>query len=337
MSHPDLTIQPPTILGSWVLLIAQTVNSYGIDSHRLFKDAGIDMTDFKSNDARFPSSMMAQAWQNLILKTQDPYIGVRIAQLFKPSVFSALGIAMAGSRNIYEAMERCTRYSHFVSEGTITSMEEDEHQVAFVLSSNSQFQSLTHIYGISATLCCLLKIFREVAGESLKIKEVHFEQTLESKEPFEQFFGCPVHYGSNSNKIVIDKKQACIEQSFINTELISSLDGWVETQISKLKKHRLSTRIKKYLLEHLPHGEVDQAKVASDQAMCIRMLQRKLSKEGTTYKKILNEFRKDHAIKLIVEDNIPLSQISVLLGFNDQSNFTRAFKRWTGQTPNKYR
>ncbi len=281
--------------------------------------------------------MVAHAWQNAVLKTQDPFIAIRVAQLFKSTTYSALGMAMAASRNVYDAMKRCIRYSHIVSEGTIASMEENEDQIAFVLSSRPQFRSLTHIYGISATLCCMLNIFREIGGESLKFKEVHFEQSLESKLPFEQFFGCPIHYNSNCNKIVIEKKQAYLEQPFIHAELSCSLDSWIEAQLAKHQKNRLATRVKKYLLAQLHNGELDLAKVASDFAMSTRMLQRKLSKEGTTYKQILNEFRRDHAIKLILDDNIPLSQISMQIGFNDQANFTRAFKRWTGTTPYKYR
>ncbi len=337
MPHADLTIQSPSTLGSWVMLIAQTVDSYGVDSQTLFKEAGIDLTGKNNAETRFQSSMVALAWQDAVLKTQDPYIAIRVAQLFKSTTYSALGMAMAASRNVYDAMKRCIRYSHIVSEGTLASMEENDEQIAFVLSSRPQFHSHTHIYGISATLCCLFKIFREIGGESLTFKEVHFEQALESKLPFEHFFGCPIYYDSNCNKAVIEKKQAYLEQPFIHTELSCSLDKWIEAQLEKHQNNQVSTQVNKYLLENIATDELDLAKVASDFAMSIRMLQRKLQQEGTTYKQLLNDFRKAHAIKLITQQKLPLSQVSLLLGFNDQSNFTRAFKRWTGTTPYKYR
>ncbi len=77
MSYPDQTVQSPTTLGNWILLIAQAVDSYGVDSNVLFRDAGIDLTDIKNNQTRFPTALLAQAWQNAVQKTQDPYIAIR--------------------------------------------------------------------------------------------------------------------------------------------------------------------------------------------------------------------------------------------------------------------
>jgi len=335
MNPPDLTT--PTTLGNWVLLIAQAVDSYGVDSECLFKSAGIDLADIKKNETRFLTSQMTDAWQKSVLKTQDPYIAIRVAKLFKSTSYSALGMAMAASRNVYDAIKRCCRYSHFVSEGTMASLEETDHEVAFVLSANPEFKSLTHIYGISATLCCMYQSFRELSGNSLRVKAIHFEQTFESKKPFENFFSCPVYYGSNSNKMVFDKKQAFTDQVFSNCELSSSLDEWIEGYLTRIRQDRLSNRIKKYFTEHMGHTQLDISDVACHLAMSIRMLQRKLHQEGTTYKQLLNDFKKARAIKLITQHKLPLSQVSLLLGFNDQSNFTRAFKRWTGTTPYKYR
>jgi len=336
MSQLNLT-NPPTTLGSWVLLVAQCLDSYGLDGNALCKEAGIDTDNLNMNETRIPTAMMVGLWEIAVQKTQDPYIAIRVAQFFKSTAYSALGISMSASRNVYDAIKRCCRYSHFVSEGTMASLEETDHEVAFVLSANPEFKSLTHIYGVSATLCCMYQSFRELSGNSLRVKAIHFEQTFESKKPFENFFSCPVYYGASSNKMVFDKKQAFTNQVFSNCELSSSLDEWIEGYLTRIRQDRLSTRIKQYFTENMGHVELELSAVARHLAMSIRMLQRKLHQEGTTYKQLLNDFRKAHAIKLITQHKIPLSQVSLLLGFNDQSNFTRAFKRWTGTTPYKYR
>ncbi len=337
MSQQNFTIQSPTTLGSWVLLVAQSIDSYGLDSHALCEEAGFKLADVNMNETRIPTAMMMNLWKIAVHKTQDPYIAIRVAQFFKSTAYSALGLSMSASRNVYEAIRRCVRYSHFVSEGTTASLEETENEVAFILTAKPEFRSLTHIYGISATLCCMVQSFRELNGNAVRIKAVHFEKSLESKKPFEKFFGCPVYYGASSNKIVIEKKYALSEQVFSNAELSCSLDEWIEAYLSKISQDRLSTRIKKYFNKQLGYAELEQSEVARHFALSTRMLQRKLSQEGCTYKQILNEFRKDHAIKLITQYKLPLAQVSLLVGFNDQSNFTRAFKRWTGTTPNKYR
>ncbi len=337
MYYKNLTTQTPTILGSWVLLVAKSINSYGVESDNIFKEAGIDLADIKKNDTRFPSAMMKKAWEIAVQRTQDPYIAIRVAHFFKPSSYSALGMSMAASRNIYDAIKRCVRYSHLISDSTISTLEETENDVALVLKSRPEFRYLTHIYGISATLCCMHYIFREVAGNSLRIKEVHFSEGFESTKPLEEFFSCPIFYDSNCNKIVFDKKCVFLEQSFTHSELTRSLDEWTEEYLAQKQEVNMSTLVQKSLLKNLTHSELDQDLIASDLGISIRKLQRMLSEEGTTYSILLNNFQKKLAIKLMSKNELPLSKVSTLLGFSCQSNFTRAFKRWTGTTPKKYR
>jgi AraC-like DNA-binding protein len=66
-------------------------------------------------------------------------------------------------------------------------------------------------------------------------------------------------------------------------------------------------------------------------------LQRALRSEGTSYRDLLEDTRRSLAEQYIAEQNYNLAQIAYLLGFADQSNFTRAFKRWTGMSPSEYR
>ena len=92
-----------------------------------------------------------------------------------------------------------------------------------------------------------------------------------------------------------------------------------------------------YLLNNLIYGDLDQEKVASSLAMSPRLLQRKLKKEGVVYSKMFDECRKKIAIKLIYSKQHPMSEVAFMLGFSDQGNFSRAFKRWTGSNPYQYR
>ena len=64
-----------------------------------------------------------------------------------------------------------------------------------------------------------------------------------------------------------------------------------------------------------------------------RSLQRRLKQEGTSYRDLIDAWRRDRALVLITQTRLPLSQVSLALGFADQSVFSRAFQRWHGQVP----
>ena len=82
---------------------------------------------------------------------------------------------------------------------------------------------------------------------------------------------------------------------------------------------------------------VSSRTLASALAMSTRSLQRSLQKEGVSFKELLEMTRQDMALKYIEEKQLSIIEICCLLGFSDQSNFTKAFKRWTGKTPYSYR
>jgi AraC-like DNA-binding protein len=70
--------------------------------------------------------------------------------------------------------------------------------------------------------------------------------------------------------------------------------------------------------------------------MSLRNLQRRLEEEGTSYRKALNETRRDIARSYLDEGHTSVTEIAFLLGFADTSGFSRAFRRLTGLSPRAY-
>ena len=68
-----------------------------------------------------------------------------------------------------------------------------------------------------------------------------------------------------------------------------------------------------------------------------RSIQRKLAAEGTSYKDLLDDVRKNMAIEYLKTTSLPLTEIAVRLGYSEAPNFINAFKRWTGKTPGEFR
>ena len=68
-----------------------------------------------------------------------------------------------------------------------------------------------------------------------------------------------------------------------------------------------------------------------------RTLQRRLSDRGYSFQTLVDDSRRELAKRLLKETDYPLAEIAFLTGFSEQSAFTRAFKRWAGQTPRSFR
>jgi AraC-like DNA-binding protein len=87
----------------------------------------------------------------------------------------------------------------------------------------------------------------------------------------------------------------------------------------------------------LGEDSVTEATIASDLHMSTRNLNRKLVAENTSFKALLLEIRSELASQYINDASLTLTEISYMLGFSEISSFSRAFKRWTGQSPSEVR
>jgi len=96
-------------------------------------------------------------------------------------------------------------------------------------------------------------------------------------------------------------------------------------------------RVTKSIVQNLPSGHANIEQVASDLFLSTRKLQRLLHFEDTSFIVLLNRIRQDLAERYIKDKNMDLTEIAFLLGFSEQSTFSRSFKRWTGISPTKYR
>jgi AraC-like DNA-binding protein len=95
--------------------------------------------------------------------------------------------------------------------------------------------------------------------------------------------------------------------------------------------------VKAILIDLLPSGEVTEESLAASLNLSQSSLQRRLKKEGTTYRAVLQEVRCNLAGRMLADGSKTLNEIAFLLGFAELSAFSRAFKRWTGMAPSAYR
>ena len=98
---------------------------------------------------------------------------------------------------------------------------------------------------------------------------------------------------------------------------------------------QLRTRVENAISSLLPHGKVVVDDVARSLGMSKRTLIRRLSDERLNFTEVRQQLRRELAIRYLDDPKLNISKIAWLLGFNEVSAFTHAFKRWTGKTPSQ--
>ena len=122
-----------------------------------------------------------------------------------------------------------------------------------------------------------------------------------------------------------------------NPQLAQINDQVMLNYLADLDKEDIVQQVKVAIIDQLPSGNVTDETISKAVFTSQRSLQRRLSEKGTTFKTILTEVRKDLALKYIHDRKLTLTEISFMLGFSEMSSFSRAFKRWTGESPKEFR
>jgi len=155
--------------------------------------------------------------------------------------------------------------------------------------------------------------------------------------PYEAFLGVPMQRGTRHR---VTFAAADARRPFLtwNEPLWAAFEPELRLRLANLDA-AVSTakRVRSALLEGIPSGLVTMEAIARKLALSKRTLQRRIEAEDTSYQQILNETREALARHYLEKTTLPVTEISFLLGFDEPNSFYRAFRRWTGLSPDSVR
>jgi len=338
MNTNTLIPNTPTTIGSWALLIAKAIDSYGLNSLELFSKSDIDLEAIKVNpDIRLPVKKMTELWQLAVKETNDECFALRLTKYFQPSTYSAAGLVFASSHNILEGFEKSLRYFKMTTDAAEHSLEKVDNKVILHINIPPENEPVSK-EAIEAFMSTLVSLSRYMTSEEFTPLEVSFmhDKSIYSQQ-YEAFFKCPVLFNQASHKITYALFDLEQPQMLANPSLARTLSYWVDDYLQRFSQKQISTKVKTYILENLLKEDIKLEQIADELNLGLRTLQRKLKVEGKSFNELLDECRYHLAAKLLTEQCVPLSEVSYMLGFSDQSAFTRAFRRWANTSPKHYR
>lgn len=325
-----------TALGSWIAVLAGTIDSMGVDSRVLLDAAGINAAQLKDPNARFPVRQTSRLWDLAIAATGEPLIGLLVAQRIKPTTFHALGYALMACSSLREMLHWLMRYAKVVSEAGEISLtfEQDTCHIDLTIAPGSQ----GHPAAVDALMYAIVRTCRLLLGSDVQVLEVWLQRAEpDDVQAFARAFRAPLCFGAPSNRIVFDSAVLDQPSLLANPDLARASEAVAADYLARLNQEDVCNRVRLVLVGLLPEGEPAQAKVAQALAMSERSLQRRLADAGTSFRELLNATRREQACMLLRSDAHSISEIAYLLGFGELSNFTRAFRRWMDCSPTEWR
>ncbi len=331
-----MTTKTQTILASAAGLLWKVIESYGLDPEPYFRNAHIDPKLINDPRARFSLATIDKIYSDLFEAVNDPCMGLKLGSLWHPSHMASLGYAWLASSTLNTALKRLSRYVRIINDAITVTLEEIDENIVITITSDDR--EIPTDYQQDSSSAILLTMCRANYGEGLNPVTVSFEHVGSAcSGEYYSFFRCPVEFGAKHNQMIFPLHVVNKQLTSSNPQLAQINDQVMLNYLADLDKEDIVQQVKVAIIDQLPSGNVTDETISKAVFTSQRSLQRRLSEKGTTFKTILTEVRKDLALKYIHDRKLTLTEISFMLGFSEMSSFSRAFKRWTGESPKEFR
>jgi AraC-like DNA-binding protein len=327
----------PTALASALRYLAESLEQdYAVDPRPLFARAGFPLERTHQSGARVSQRAVRRLWELAIAAAGDPACGLNVGRRVRPEGLHALGYAWMSSGNLVDAFNRFCRYAEVLITLPITrSLKAEAGGYRFTIAFPDAAHQ-PHEAGVDATLLALVSLAGQALGKPFQPLAVWLQHPCRTERTrYTAAFGAPVSFDAPVNSLLIDTATAEARLPTDNPAIAAAIEQVAERYIAGLQTQPVAANVRDMLVRLLPTGEVDQETVARRLNRSLSTLQRQLQAEGLSYRKLIDQTRHNLAKAYLGDKRFSQAEIAYLLGFSDQSSFSRAYRRWTGRSPGR--
>ncbi len=326
-----------TISAAWVSGIANMLASQGLNVRDLFSEAGIDIAALANLDERFSTEKVSLLWELAALRSGNPAIAVAAPRAVQLASFEVLGYAMISCPNLLAGAERLVRYLRLVTAAAEATLHNSsgEYRINFeIFGGRHAVPRQRYEYDLLA----FLAFCRWISGYDVRPLVVEFAQPAPANpQIYADAFDCPLRFNAPSYCLRFSDADLVRPLPTSNHSLAELHDRILSERLDQLDHAQTAYRVRELIMRKLPEGEPKREEIAGALFMSERTLQRRLQIEGTSFHDLLDEVRRELAQQYLRQSRFSLAQAAYLLGFAEQSNFSRACKRWFELSPGQYR
>lgn len=308
---------------------------FGLDPAPLFARAKLPPNFLDGPETFVTGPQFYALWQAMADELPDPDLPKVLSDLVLHSALDTSSYAFFSSPTVRVGLQRKALFKPLVMPIRFD-METEGDNLAIVASSPMEAHPLPHVIGWF-DMVFLLAISRDASGAQIVPVRVEVAEDWPSWRDAAEFFGVRPQ--------VTGRYALVLREHDIDRPVISRNDmGWADITeglevscTARLIPGSTADKVRQSLLEGLPGGQSGADQISRKLGLSRRSLQRRLGEEGMQFKEILEDTRRALALQYLQRREFGMHEIAFLLGFRDPSSFFRAFKGWTGQTPQALR
>ncbi|MEH0876451.1 AraC family transcriptional regulator [Pectobacterium cacticida] len=335
---PPTSSVETTVLATMLEGLEQFIEQQGGNASRVFARTGLKSELLQKPNQPISFSRYCQAVSEAAKQTGNDNFGLLFGYQFSPRQLGLLGYLCLSSQTIGQALTHLTHYFplhqqdgalrlHQHPDGCYLEYEVDDGTI------------INYRQNVELSMMIFLNIIRHVLGKEWAPNKVYFtHQAPHAKQDHWQLFGCAVYFQKPQNAIFFSSDILSHPMPESNDQLFNVIRHSLEMVSERNQKAvNLVSEVKNELITLLATGSPRLDIIAQRLNMPSWTLQRRLAEHGVNFKEMIENTRRELAVYYLEQRQVSISELSSLLGYAEVSVLSRAFHRWYGASPRKWR
>ncbi len=336
----DLRKHASRVTGSYLQPLLEAAAARGVDSAALARGAGLPASALDP----LPDTLAAADYVRLLdvgaQLAGDPHFGLHVGERVKLGTYSVYGLILLSCRDFGQAFEQTLRYEQLAHDLGRSKLQHD--------GELAQYQWISSFPGATRHLVesvyAGIRVFSTwLAGMPLPPAALSFMHRSEADgEEYLRIFGTLPQFGAAANSASFNAALLAFPVPNADVGLYPVLQQHAEQLLRERSRDRsggegIAAQVQAAIIRNLAHNKVRLAFIAEELNLTPRTLQRKLADAGSSFQQVLDQARHALAKDYLRQPGLSLADIAFLLGYQEQSAFTHAFKEWAGVNPGAWR
>jgi AraC-like DNA-binding protein len=331
-----MAIQNLTTPAQYVVILIDLARQRGVQPAELLANTSLSEEGLAIMGARVSDEDFTRIVNRAYALTGDRALGLHLGKRLNLSAHATVGQAFMTCENLEQVLNFFLKYYRILAPGLDLRYEQRDGRCW--IAPHSIWVDERVQFSHEVLFAALVHSMQLLINEP----ELQFRLELPYPEPdyieeYRQLFGEELYFCSTLGRISFDDHWLDALLPSSNPALLALYEQECQRLLADLEDDDSLTERTLQLLRKLEGHYPQMPRVADMLNYSPRTYRRRLATEDASYQHLLDQVRTEHATHYLTSTRLPLASIAFMVGFNDVSNFRRAYIKWTGRTPKEAR